>query len=75
MSGKQDIWRMTGTKILKQEKLRPKLTSSIDNVTVNSEINACIYYCDFMKTVQNVILLNAIVIYLVAKGYKLMSKC
>ena len=50
---------MTGTKILKQEKLRPKLTSSIDNVTVNSEINACIYYCDFMKTVQNVILLNA----------------
>ena len=43
--------------------------------TVNSEINACIYYCDSLTIVQNVSLIIAISVNFVTKGYQEKSKC
>jgi len=38
-------------------------------ITVNSEINVCIYYCDSLTTIQNTSLIFAISLNIVTKGY------
>ena len=45
------------------------------NITVNLEINACIYYCDSFTTALNASLIIAISVNVVTKGYHEKSKC